>query len=150
MKRATNTDTCGRLDHRDSVAHLHCPGRASEGREFENSDQPTPPYAQGDEMQNLSEDIQKKRMARLTKKGSARRRELVETGDLTVEQNLMKKAAAAPNSKAKAIAAFCFNCMGGTLEAMPDPGWKEQIRTCTVPGCPLYPHRPYRPREVQR
>jgi len=37
--------------------------------------------------------------------------------------------------------------MGGTEEEMPDPGWKDLIRTCTAPGCPLYRHRPYKLKE---
>ena len=67
-----------------------------------------------------------------------------EAGELVVEHNLMVKAAADPKSKAKAIHGFCFNCLGGTIDELPDPGWKDAIRTCTAPGCPLYPHRPYR------
>jgi hypothetical protein len=43
-----------------------------------------------------------------------------------------------PQSKKKAITAFCCTCMGGVV-----PGWKGEIRNCTAPGCPLYPHRPY-------
>ena len=95
-------------------------------------------------MQNLNEANHKSRLAELTNKGNARRRELAATGELTAEHNLMKKAAADPRSKVKAIHAFCFHCMGGTLDALPDGGWKELIRTCTAPDCPLYRHRPYR------
>lgn len=64
--------------------------------------------------------------------------------EIVIEHNLMKKAAADPKSKVKAIHAFCYNCMGGTIDEMPDPGWKDAIRTCTAPGCPLYQHRPYK------
>ena len=97
-------------------------------------------------MQNLTEITGRKWTAELAATGNARRRELAEAGDLVVEHNLMKKSAADPKSKAKAIHAFCFNCMGGTIDQLPDGGWKDLIRTCTAPGCPLYPHRPYRER----
>ena len=103
-------------------------------------------YAEDSEMQNLTEITGKKWTAELAEMGNARRRELAEAGDLVVEHNLMKKSAAEPKSKAKAIHAFCFNCMGGTIDQLPDGGWKDLIRTCTAPGCPLYPHRPYRER----
>lgn len=63
---------------------------------------------------------------------------------VSVENNLIIKAERHPTSKQKAIAAFCFHCMGGTKDEMPDPGWKEAIRNCTSPDCPLYPHRAYR------
>ena len=43
-----------------------------------------------------------------------------------------------PQSKAAAIKAFCCTCMGGLV-----PNWRNDIRGCTAPNCPLYPHRPY-------
>ena len=95
-------------------------------------------------MQNLSDAPRKKRMAELGNKGRDRQRELAESGELTIEHNLMKKAAADPKSKAKAIAAFCYHCHGGTMDELPDGGWKQRIATCTAPGCPLYSHRPSR------
>ena len=98
-------------------------------------------------MQNLTEITGKKWTAELAEMGNAKRRELAEAGDLVVEHNLMKKSAAEPKSKAKAIHAFCFNCMGGTIDQLPDVGCKELIRTCTAPGCPLYRHRPCRSRQ---
>ncbi|SHH63126.1 hypothetical protein SAMN02745124_01201 [Desulfofustis glycolicus DSM 9705] len=63
---------------------------------------------------------------------------------ITQEHNLVKKANANPGSKAKAIAAMCYQCFGGTEEELPDAGWKEEIRGCTSPACALYQHRPYR------
>ena len=78
-------------------------------------------------------------------KAIARRKELIARGEvIQIEHNLMKKALAAPNSKVKAIAAFCFTCFGGTEDEMPDPGWKGFIRNCTSHSCPLRTHRPYR------
>ena len=72
------------------------------------------------------------------------RKKMNELGTLQAEHNLIKKALADPRSKTKAIAAFCFHCMGGCENELPDPGWKQMIRTCTARTCPLYPHRPYK------
>jgi len=47
-------------------------------------------------------------------------------------------ARANPQSRQKAINAFCCECMGGVVE-----GWKGAVRACTAPKCPLFPHRPY-------
>lgn len=66
------------------------------------------------------------------------------------EYNLMKKAKENPKSKKFAIYGQCFNCMGGTIDEMPDPGWQQSIRECTAPGCSLYPHRPYRLNVVEQ
>ena len=78
-------------------------------------------------------------------KAIAARKELNARGEVIhTEHNLIKKSLAAPNSKAKAIGAFCFSCYGGTEDEMPDPGWKNMIRTCSSFNCPLYGHRPYR------
>ena len=57
--------------------------------------------------------------------------------------NWIAKAKLKPNSLITAIRAKCFECFGGTAKELPDPGWKEYIRTCTAPNCPLFPHRPY-------
>ena len=99
-------------------------------------------------MQNLSVPISENTMNQTPlEKAHAAMKARRETGEvITRESNLMVKAAADPKSKTKAIAAFCYNCMGGTIDEMPDPGWKDAIRTCTAPDCPLYPHRPYRSR----
>lgn len=66
-----------------------------------------------------------------------------ESVDKSLESNLIRKAKLHPKSLKKAIAANCFHCYGGTESEMPDPGWRNMIRTCTAPYCPLYPHRPY-------
>jgi hypothetical protein len=62
------------------------------------------------------------------------------------EFNWIKKSKDNPKSKTIAIKAFCFSCMGGTLEEMPDEGWKDDIRTCSAATCPLYRFRPYKKR----
>ena len=116
------------------------------GAYFQKSGRDVPHYTEDSEMQNLTNAAQKNSLAERGNKGRDRQRELAEAGNLIIEHNLMKKAAADPRSKAKAIAAFCFHCMGGTIDQLPDGGWKELIRTCTAPGCPLYRHRPYRER----
>ena len=116
------------------------------GAYFQKSGRDVPHYAEGEKMQNLTNATAKNTDSDEMKQARARQRELAEAGELTKEHNLMKKAAADPRSKAKAIAAFCFHCMGGTIDQLPDGGWKELIRTCTAPGCPLYRHRPYRER----
>ncbi len=67
-----------------------------------------------------------------------------EAGEFVKEFNLVRRAHANPNSKVRAIAAMCFQCMGGTGTTMPDPGWKHMIRTCTSTTCALYGHRPYK------
>lgn len=78
-------------------------------------------------------------------KAHRQRREMAERGELgSPEHNWIKKANLDPASKVKAIAAMCFNCMGGTEDELPDGGWKDMIRTCSAPKCPLYPHRPYK------
>jgi hypothetical protein len=68
---------------------------------------------------------------------------------LPKEYNLMKKSKDNPNSLRAVIKAMCFNCMGGTIDEMPDPGWQHSIRTCTAPNCPSFPQRPYRRKEVK-
>ena len=53
--------------------------------------------------------------------------------------NPIKAAKEHPESRAKAIAAFCATCLG-----YPQAGWRGEIRNCTSRDCPLYIHRPYR------
>ena len=80
-------------------------------------------------------------------KARDKRRKLSDGDDLKVQRNLFKKHLANPSSRKMAIDAFCFHCMGGTKEEMGDSGWRELIRTCTCPDCPLYLHRPYKNKE---
>jgi hypothetical protein len=63
---------------------------------------------------------------------------------ITPEHNWVKKSIADPKSMKKAIAAMCFQCMGGTEDDLPDGGWKDLIRTCTAPTCALFRFRPYK------
>lgn len=48
----------------------------------------------------------------------------------------IEKAKQNPNSKVLAITAFCYDCMGR------EPGWRNMVKDCTSPDCPLYTHRP--------
>ncbi len=59
------------------------------------------------------------------------------------DHNLVRRASRNPVSRKAAIEAMCFQCMGGTAESLPDPGWKNDIRHCTARDCALWPHRPY-------
>ena len=64
------------------------------------------------------------------------------------EQNPFKRFFKNP-TRNRAIAAFCCECVGGTKDKLPDPGWKNLIRFCTANGkdgheCPLYRYRPYK------
>ena len=79
----------------------------------------------------------------------AKLRKMREDGDIVREYNIMVRAKKDPKSKVKAIHAFCFNCMGGTIKDLPDHGWKDRIRTCTAPDCPLYSFRPFKPKATE-
>ena len=66
------------------------------------------------------------------------------------ETNWIKKFNKQKNkTRSIAIKAFCFNCVGGTEESSPDPGWQEEIRNCSVCTCPLHIFRPYKERKKQ-
>jgi hypothetical protein len=58
------------------------------------------------------------------------------------EHNWIRKSQQKPKSLRLAINAACTACFGGTLDELPDPGWKKEIRDCTG-LCPLVPVRPY-------
>lgn len=65
------------------------------------------------------------------------------------EHNLLKKAQADPKSRVKAVKAFCFYCVGGTIDTLPDSGYKGNIATCPALDCPLYNFRPYKKKVVK-
>lgn len=60
--------------------------------------------------------------------------------DIDLAFNPIEIAKNNPQSKALAIRAFCASCVG-----FPESGWREDIRQCTAPNCPLWTHRPYKP-----
>jgi hypothetical protein len=52
----------------------------------------------------------------------------------------IEKARRNPKSRALAIVAKCWDCVGADA----DPGTRDRIRTCTSRAtCPLWPLRPY-------
>lgn len=62
--------------------------------------------------------------------------------------NPAEKAARNPNSRSLAIAAKCFDCMGGEHA---DGGYRRCIRECPSTKCALYQLRPYQPqRDAQK
>jgi len=60
-------------------------------------------------------------------------------GQQTVRLSPTEKAKRNPTSLRLAINAKCYDC--GGFDA--DPGWHGRIRHCVIPGCPLYPVRPF-------
>jgi hypothetical protein len=71
----------------------------------------------------------------------------------TSEHNPIIRARSKPTSMRAAIDAMCAQCMGCS-EQMIEPGFRNEIRDCSAPHCPLWLHRPYQvkqttPREGQ-
>lgn len=46
-------------------------------------------------------------------------------------------------TRGNAIKAKCAECVGCTIEET-EPGFREHIRGCTAPKCPLFNFRPYK------
>ena len=46
------------------------------------------------------------------------------------------------NTRGQAIKAMCAHCMGCTREEV-EPGWRDNVRNCTSPACPLFGFRPF-------
>ena len=57
--------------------------------------------------------------------------------------NPVKRASIAPVTPKKAITAMCASCMGCTKDHI-EEGFKNEIRNCSAPHCPLYYVRPYK------
>ena len=68
-------------------------------------------------------------------KARAKRTENARSG--TKPLNPIQKAKQNPKSRVFAIVAFCYDCMGQ------DSGWRNDVRNCTAPECPLFGFRPY-------
>ena len=66
-----------------------------------------------------------------------RRLEMVEQGIEIQRLNPIEKANASLNSKALAIAAKCYDCVGQDG----DPNWQKRVRSCQITDCPLWPVR---------
>lgn len=52
--------------------------------------------------------------------------------------NPIERAKQNPKSMRFAINAQCYDCIGR------DTGWRNMVKTCTAPDCPLYGFRPYK------
>ena len=59
--------------------------------------------------------------------------------DRPKQKNPIEKAQEDPKSKAKAIAAKCYDCI---YDSLAGGTWREQVRNCTCESCPLYNVRP--------
>ena len=72
----------------------------------------------------------------------AKRKEMQENGTLKAPEYLTptQKAKANPKSRALAIDANCYECVGGNSSE----GYKRLVRDCGLEGkCSLWPHRPW-------
>jgi hypothetical protein len=52
--------------------------------------------------------------------------------------NPIEKAKQNSKSRVLAITAFCYDCMGR------ESGWRNMVKTCTSPDCPLFRLRPHK------
>ena len=50
-------------------------------------------------------------------------------------------------SRALAIKAMCAHCVGCTPDHI-EPGFREEIRNCSAPNCPLWHFRPYQTKKA--
>lgn len=75
-------------------------------------------------------------------RGRAKQKELREAGKLKYK-NPDERFAESPGSWKKAIAAFCFQCMGRAKS------WRDDVEGCTSPQCPLFGFRPMKRRIVR-
>lgn len=62
--------------------------------------------------------------------------------DDAVVNNPIPRLREDPSSKARAIKAMCAQCMGCT-DDYTEPGFRQQVRTCTSKDCALWAVRPY-------
>lgn len=68
-------------------------------------------------------------------------RERVKSGEIqSVKLNPTERAKQNPRSKALAIRANCFECVGGDAT----PNWQKEVLNCSLADkCSLFLHRPY-------
>lgn len=75
------------------------------------------------------------------KSGLQEYRERLKSGEIqTVKLNPTERAKQNPRSKALAIRANCYECVGGDAT----PNWQREVLNCNLAEkCSLFPHRPY-------
>ena len=61
-------------------------------------------------------------------------------------KNPIERALEQPESLRRAITAKCYECVGMDGDA----NFRETIRTCTSPKCPLFHLRPYQRKDTHR
>lgn len=76
----------------------------------------------------------------LQKAHAARKQKIADGTFQSVRMSPIEKARANPRSKAMAIRAFCFQCVGEEQAV-------STIRECASVNCPLHGHRPYRSKD---
>jgi hypothetical protein len=84
----------------------------------------------------MSEDLNTTAGLTPLEKARIARQKKVDDGTPITRMNPVEKALANPNSKAMAIRAMCYQCVGGERAV-------DTIRNCSSHACALYPHRPY-------
>lgn len=62
-----------------------------------------------------------------------------EAGEDIIRLSPIEAAQADPTSRAKAIKAKCYECMGG----QESDNWKKDVKQCSSYGCPLRALRPF-------
>lgn len=62
---------------------------------------------------------------------------LRDAGVAIVRKNPNEKRLENPRSMRRAVDAMCYECMGMA------PSYRNDIRDCTAPNCPLFALRPY-------
>ncbi len=78
--------------------------------------------------------------ARQARRDSAERRK---AGGLKATRTPLEKVAEDPASRTKAIAAKCYDCVGGDT----DPCWPWRVGNCDIHDCGLHSVRPHKRRE---
>lgn len=62
------------------------------------------------------------------------------------EHNPMVRNLGNKTSLRAAIDAMCAHCMGCSTDEI-EPGFRDDIRNCSAPGCPLWNFRPFQTKE---
>lgn len=62
------------------------------------------------------------------------------------DQNPVRRNLGNTKSFRKAINAMCSHCVGCTADEI-EPGFRDDIRSCSAPACPLWNFRPFQAKE---